>query len=241
MEYGIQLYSVRDLAKQNFEEALRTVASLGYRYVEFAGFFGHSAEEVRAMLARYGLAVSGAHVGCGELAKDQIEETLAYHKAIGNNSLIIPWSNVSTRENLDALIDCINYAKPILDAAGITLGYHNHDFELVSTSFGVVPFDELEARTEVSFEIDTYWAYAAGLDPIALLERLGDRVSVIHLKDGLAGGEGRALGEGTAPVLAVREYARDHGLLAVVESEDCNPTGAEEIARCMKFLKSLEE
>lgn len=241
MKYGIQLYSVRDLAEESLEKALCAVASMGYQYVEFAGFFGHSAREVKAMLARYGLSVSGAHVGVGELARDQIAQTVAYHTALGNKSLIIPAADYSTREKLDALISLINEATPVLAHSGITLGYHNHAGELLPTAYGALPLGELETRTEVSFEIDTYWAYVAGLDPVALLCRLGDRVRVIHLKDGLASGEGRALGEGTAPVLAVREYAIENGLLTVVESEDCNPTGTEEVARCMKYLKSREE
>ena len=67
MEYGIQMYSVRDLTKDDLAGALRAVAEIGYKFVEFAGFFGHSAEEVRAMLDENGLEVSGTHTGVGEL------------------------------------------------------------------------------------------------------------------------------------------------------------------------------
>ena len=83
MEYGIQLYSVRDLTEKNLDDALRQVSALGYRFVEFAGFFGHSAEDVRAMLEKYNLTVSGTHTGWQEIA-ERFEKTVAYHKAIGN-------------------------------------------------------------------------------------------------------------------------------------------------------------
>ena len=63
MKYGLQLYSVRDVTEKNLAEALRAVADLGYASVEFAGFFGHSAEEVKRLLAQNGLAVNGAHLG----------------------------------------------------------------------------------------------------------------------------------------------------------------------------------
>lgn len=240
MEYGLQLYSVRDLTEQDFEGALREVARLGYKFVEFAGFFGYSAKEVREMLDRYGLKVSGAHTGLGELTLDKLEETIAYHKALGNTSIIIPWWDFPTSEKLEELITALNEIQPRLAAEGIRLGYHNHAQEFRPMSCGGCAFDALAARTAVEFEIDTYWAYAAGVDPIALLERLGDRARVIHLKDGLADGSGRALGEGTAPVEAVRAYAIEKGLAMVVESETCDPSGIEEVGRCIRYLNALE-
>ncbi|MBR2621357.1 MAG: sugar phosphate isomerase/epimerase [Clostridia bacterium] len=240
MEYGLQLYSVRDITGQDLEGALAKVAALGYRFVEFAGFFGHSADKVKAMLDTYGLSVSGTHTGWQELTADRIDETIAYHKSIGNKNIIIPGADLSTREKLDDLINLINEAQPKLAAAGIALGYHNHSHEFIETGYGALIHKELEERTQVEFEIDTYWAYVAGLDPIALLERLGDRVRVIHLKDGFADGHGMALGEGTAPVVAVRDYAIAHGLAMVVESETCQPTGIEEVARCMAYLNKLD-
>ena len=240
MEYGLQLYSVRDITGEDLEGALAKVAALGYRFVEFAGFFGHSADKVKAMLDTYGLTVSGTHTGWQELTADRIDETIAYHKTIGNKNIIIPGADLSTREKLDDLVALINEAQPKLAAAGIALGYHNHSHEFIETAYGAHIHKELEERTQVEFEIDTYWAYVAGLDPIALLERLGDRVCVIHLKDGYSDGHGMALGEGTAPVAAVRDYAIAHGLTMVVESETCQPTGIEEVGRCMAYLNKLD-
>lgn len=240
MDYGLQMYSVRDMTQNDLAAALKQVAALGYRFVEFAGFFGHSAAEVRAMLEENGLQVSGTHTGCGELTADKIDETIAYHKEIGNTNIIIPGADFSTKEKLDWVVDLINEAQPKLAAAGIALGYHNHSHEFIKNGYGVYIHKELETRTNVEFEIDTYWAYVAGEDPIAVLERLKDRVRVIHLKDGFADGKGKALGEGTAPVKAVRAYAIENGLRMVVESETCDPTGIEEVGRCIRYLKSLE-
>lgn len=239
-EYGIQMYSVRDLAREHLEEALRGVAELGYRYVEFAGFFGHSAEDVRVMLDHYGLKVSGTHTGWQELTPDHFRETVAYHHAIGNANIIIPGADLSTREKLEDLIRLIREVQPLLREEGISLGYHNHSHEFLPTEYGAWIHRELEERTDVEFEIDTYWAYVAGQDPVALLERLADRVRVLHLKDGTADGHGLALGEGTAPVVAVREYAIAHSLRMVVESETCQPTGMQEIGRCIRYLRGLE-
>ncbi len=240
MEYGLQMYSVRDITETDLAGALCQVAALGYKFVEFAGFFGHSAADVRRMLDENGLAVSGTHTGIGELAPDTIDETIAYHKAIGNKNIIIPAADYSTPEKLDLLIDRLNAVQPKLAAAGITLGYHNHAGEFKPTEYGALVHKELETRTHVEFEIDTYWVYAAGLDPIEVLESLKNRVRVIHVKDGLADHTGKALGEGTAPVEQVLAYAKANGLCMVVESEGLDPTGIEEVGRCMTYLKGLD-
>ena len=82
--------------------------------------------------------------------------------------------------------------------------------------------------------------FNAGIDPLAVLRRLGARVDLIHLKDGLKGGIGKSLGQGEAPVLAVRNAALAMGLPMVVESEGLDPTGLEEVKRCIEFLKENE-
>lgn len=240
IEYGLQMYSVRDMAENDLEGALRQVAELGYSFVEFAGFFGHTAKDVSQMLDTYGLRVSGTHTGWVELMPDRLAQTIAYHKELGNTNIIIPSADMSTPEKLDAFIDLVNDVQPKLAAEGISLGYHNHDGEFRPNEFGVITHTELEKRTKVDFEIDTYWVYAAGRNPIEELERLKSRVHVIHLKDGFADRRGMALGEGTAPVAAVREYAINNGLCMVVESETCQPTGIEEVGRCIRYLRGKE-
>ena len=135
VEYGIQMYSVRDLAQNDLEAALKGVAELGYSFVEFAGFFGHPAEQVASWLKRYGLRVSGTHSGVNELAPDVIADTIAYHKTIGNRDFIIPGFDMSTREKLDAVIDTINYAQPILAENGMRLSFHNHSREFIKMDY----------------------------------------------------------------------------------------------------------
>ena len=72
------------------------------------------------------------------------------------------------------------------------------------------------------------------------MKKFRDRIPVIHLKDGLKGGHGKALGEGTAPVKAVRDLAVKYGMEIVVESETCDPTGPEEVIRCMNYLRTID-
>lgn len=238
--YGIQLYSVRDAMKEDMAAALKKIAELGYTSVEFAGFFGKSAEDVKAMLEEYGLSVSGTHSPFADLRPSTIMETIAYHKAIGNTDYIVPGADLSTLDKIIDFCNVMNYAQPILAAEGIRLGYHNHSHEFKIQPYGSTIHAEIERRTNVHFEIDTFWTFNAELDSISVLERLAHRIHVIHLKDGRRGGYGIPLGQGDAPVADVVRYAETHGLAMVVESETLNPNGMAEAEACINYLKSLE-
>ena len=238
--YGLQLYSVRDAAKENFANAVEAVAKIGYKYVEPAGFFGHTAEDVKAIFDANGVICSGTHSPWQDLTPTKIMDTVKYHKTIGNPYYIVPGADLNSLENIEIFCNVMNYAQPILAAEGIKLGYHNHSHEFKVMPWGSTIHAELERRTNVKFEIDTYWIFNAELDPITVLERLKGRVDVIHLKDGFLGGKGMALGEGAAPVAAVRKYAIENGLRMVVESETLQPTGIEEVTRCFNYLTKLD-
>lgn len=239
MNYGLQLFSVRDITKDDMEGALREVAAMGYEFVEFAGFMGHPAQQVKAWLDQYGLRASGTHTGLAALTDDVLDETIAYHKAIGCKNIIVPYEKLETKEAVDAVVDRLNQLQPRLAAEGITLHYHNHDHEFKPNQDGVIAEEEFLNRTRINLEVDTYWVFAAGKDPVEFLNQHKDRISVIHLKDGVGGHEGKSLGLGKAPVKEVRETALALGMEMVVESEGLEPTGLEEVKRCIDFLKTL--
>ena len=238
--YGLQLYSVRDAMEENVAQTLKRVAEMGYKYVEFAGFFDHSAEDIRAMLDEAGLACSGSHSNWRDLRPTKIMETIAYHKAIGNPYYIVPGADLSSLEKIEDFCNVMNFAKPILAAEGIRLAYHNHAHEFEMKPWGSTIHRELERRLDLDFEIDTYWAFKAGVDPVALMDRLKHRLRVIHLKDGLADGTGKPLGMGEAPLARVISYAEEHGFTMVVESETITPSGLEEAEICMNYLKEIK-
>lgn len=248
IKYGLQLYSLRDMTDADLEGAIKGAAELGYHYMEFAGFKGHPAETVKGWLDKYGVEVSSTHTSIKLLTPETIQETIDYHKAIGCDYLIIPWIDCSSAESLQAAIDTMNYAQPILAEAGITLAFHNHSTEFIKTSYGVIPHEELQKKTSVEFQIDTFWAFNAGLDPVKVITELRDRVRMIHLKDGIPAchtednkAKGKSVGSGEAPVDAVRAAALDMGMKIVIESEGCDPTGLEEVGRCITYLRSLEK
>lgn len=253
IEYGVQMYSVRDVAKNSLYEALCNVAKLGYRYVEFAGFFNNSAETVKQWLDELGLICSSTHTSLDALTPELFDQTVAYHKTIGCDTIIVPGASWSKEESLAENLALLSDLQKKLAAHGITLGYHNHSKEFVQTPYGKIIEQELLEHTQIELEIDTFWAFNAGVDPVVFLEAHKDRIHVIHLKDGFPTApenrnyehthenvHGCALGEGKAPVAKVREWAIRNGVRMVVESEGLDPTGPEEVGRCMQYLRSLE-
>ena len=244
MTYGVQLYSVRDAVKElGMRETLRRVAEIGYKSVELAGMGDLTARELLDALNENGLSVDGAHIGIKDLSPERLEATMADMKTIGNRRIIIPAAKVNNRENMDILLEKLAYAAPILQKEGFSIGFHNHAVEFEPNEDGIVPLRELEARTELFWELDTYWAFHAGVDPLAEMERMGDRLHLIHLKDGipaLGNASGRPLGMGEAPVEAVWRKALQMQLPIVVESETLTPDGLTEIRQCFDFLRALE-
>ncbi|MDR2514545.1 MAG: sugar phosphate isomerase/epimerase [Christensenellaceae bacterium] len=239
MDYGLQMYSVRDITKEDLPGALEKVAKLGYTLIEFAGFFGHSAQDVVTMLGKNNVKLSGTHTMITELLNDY-EGTLAFHKAIGNKNYIIPSHDLSTKEKLDQFIVDVNRIQPKLAAEGIRLAYHNHAQEFRPNQDGIIVYPELISRSKIHFEIDTFWAFVGEQDPVALMEQLKDRLVFIHIKDGSKEGKGTPLGLGEAPVTAVYAKAKALGVPMVVESETLTPDGLTEAKICIEFLKAQE-
>ncbi len=249
MDYSIQLYSCRDAMAQDMEGTLKRIAEIGYTMVETAGFFNHTAEEFRAMIDNYGLKVSSTHTGWQALNEENYAETVRFHKVIGTRDVIIPnFGFGENREQLDSFIKFVNEVQPKLEADGMRLSYHNHSGEFIPTRYGAMVEEELAEKTNVNFEIDTFWAFNAGLDPVATLEKYKDRLHFIHIKDGFKGSDntssaakGMPLGMGEAPVPAVYAKALELGIQMVVESETQKPDGLTEADICFKYLKTLEK
>ena len=159
-----------------------------------------------------------------EIAFD-FEKTVEYHKEIGNENIIIPGADLSDSKKLDDFINVINEFGTKLAEHGINLHYHNHSFEFQPNKDGQIVHEEMQRRPTYFFQIDTYWAYHAGLDPVELISALPTACASSTSKTATQKGEGFALGEGTAPVKAVRQAAIELGMTIVVESETLNPDG----------------
>lgn len=189
---GLQLYTVRSAMQRDVEATLRAVAQIGYREVEFAGYFGRTPAALRTLLADICLRPASTHVGF-----DDFERAAHDAAELGCDWIVIPWTDADQRNSLDALhrtADRLNECARVARDAGLRFAYHNHDFEFRPVE-GRLPFDVLLERTDprlVEFELDLYWVHKAGGD-IAHWLATG-RVSMVHVKDW-----------GPAPDLAMRD------------------------------------
>lgn len=234
------MFSVRDSAKNDMKATLEKVSALGYTGVEFAGVFDNSASDVRKWLDEYKLDAFSAHIGFSILDND-FEGTVNYYKEIGTQYFVIPSAPYITKNDLDTSIDKINKYQEMLERHRIPLAYHNHNREYFPNENGQIPHNEIEKRTNVDFELDTFWTLCGGLDSISEMERLKDRIKIIHLKDGFVEKNiSVAIGEGNAPIKLIINKAVNLGFKMIVESEGLNPDGLSEVERCIRYLHTLD-
>ena len=167
---------------------------------------------------------------------------MKYHKTIGNTNIIIPGHDLSCQSKIDEFVEKVNRYQPLLEKEGISLGYHNHSHEFIPNDDGSEIHEQLVYRTNLNIEIDTFWYFnATHRSAVGIMERLKNRIRVIHIKDGFIGGEGKPLGYGEAPVAEVYAKAAEMGVLMVVESESLKPDGLTEARQCIEFLRSQEK
>ncbi len=182
---GLQLYTVRHQMEKDLEGTIARVAATGYREVEFAGYFGKSPRDVRALLDHHGLSSPSSHVS---LAPDQWRAALDAAPVVGHRYLVIAWIPAEERHTLDDYkrwAERLNRAATEAKAAGLQLAYHNHDFEFVPLD-GKLPYDVLLTETDpklVQLEMDLYWIVKGGQDPLAYFARWPGRFPMVHVKD----------------------------------------------------------
>ena len=239
-QVALELYTVRDETQRDFAGTLRRVAQMGYPGVEFAGYGGLSEQEMAALLAETGLKVPGTHVGLDALSGEQLEASIRYCRAINCPLMVLPWlaQEWRTLDGIRALAPRLNAIGQRCRDAGIQFGYHNHDFEFASME-GQTLLDHLLAITDphlVKMEVDVYWAAYAGHDPLALLDRLGERVALIHFKDMAADRSMTEVGKGILDMQGITAFAQQHNLWAAVEHDHPTRPSLESARLSLEFF-----
>ncbi|GHO47501.1 sugar phosphate isomerase/epimerase family protein [Ktedonospora formicarum] len=245
---ALQLYTVRDETARDFAGTLRRVSELGYPAVEFADYGGLSIPQMQALLAETGLQALSSHISLESL-EQRFEQETAYALAIGCPTLIVPWlpPHQRTTEALTMLAGTLNHLGRKARACGLTLGYHNHDFEFapISDKNPTLVLDYLIEQTDpasVSFELDTYWAAFAGVDPVEYLQRHAGRVTLVHVKDMTPERTFTEVGAGILPIAEIVAAARTSGVQGfLVENDQPRIPSLESAKRSLQFLRMLPE
>ncbi len=221
---ALQLYTVRDETAKNFIGTLRAVADIGYHGVEFAGYGDLDAKKLAGILSEYGMKTVGSHVGLALLEKD-IDREIAYCLEIGSPYLIVPSIDKNLllqAESFKKFTDLLNNYGQRCQARGLTLAYHNHDFEFGKID-GQTVWERMIAATDpalVKFELDTYWAAFAGENPINLIRKHSGRIATLHLKDMTPERTFTEVGSGTLDIAGFIEAGQAAGATAYIVEND---------------------
>jgi sugar phosphate isomerase/epimerase len=200
---ALQLYSVREDCARDLEGTLKAVADMGYEGVEFAGYHGRSAEELREMLDELGLRVAGTHVGIETFMGRELDRSIEFNRTLGNQFLIVPSLPEERRKSKASWLKA---AKQLNDVAmklkpeGMRTGYHNHAVEFQPLE-GELPWDTVfgAALPEVVMQLDAGNAMLGGVSVegvLEILKRYPGRATTVHLKAFSSVNENALIGEG---------------------------------------------
>ncbi len=184
---GVQLYTVRDQMKADFDGTIAKVAQIGYKEVEFAGYFGRTGQQVRAACDKNGLAAVSTHVQYDEL-DDKFPSVIETSKTIAMKYIVCPWIPEELRKSPDIwkkAAEKFNHCGEQSKKAGMQFAYHNHWFEFLPVD-GKLPYDELLKECDanlVKMEMDLCWITAAGADPLKYFNLHPGRFPLVHVKD----------------------------------------------------------
>lgn len=241
MSYSLQLYTLRNAIAEDLPGTIKKVSAIGFTQVEPYNFVA-TAAELGAALAENGLTAPTGHAPL--LSQDQ-DQIFAAAKDLGITTVIDPYlpaEHWQEAGDIQSTAAKLNAAAKKGAEYGIRVGYHNHAWELESSVEGQTALEYFAGLldTEVVLEVDTYWAAVGGQDPAALLERLGDRVRFIHIKDGPMTTDTKAqlpAGQGKLPVWEVIGAA--HALeVGVVEFDDYSGDIFDGIAQSLAYLNA---
>ncbi len=187
-EFGLQLWSIRDsfTNEADTREAFKKMAAMGYTQAQTAGTYDYISPERFAELAHeFGIDLFSTHYDYKRICED-IEGTVAYHKAIGAKYIGVGGYDMKTKEDVVEFINKYNELAKIYAKHGFKLTYHNHSFEFTRIDGEKTIYDYLMEGFDsenISFCLDSFWAQYAGVNVCGLIERLSGRVDILHLKD----------------------------------------------------------
>jgi sugar phosphate isomerase/epimerase len=192
---GVQLYSVRDALAKDFEGTLAKVAKIGYKEVEFAGYFAHipefdpSPKRTREILDADGLAAPSTHVPYSALSPENWPRVIEASKVLGHDYIVNPSVDREVLKQPDGwkrAAETFNRAGEQSAKSGIQFAYHNHVEEFKPTADGKLPYDILLTESDPKFvkmEMDLGWAHEAKVDPLAYFAKYPGRFPLVHVKD----------------------------------------------------------
>ena len=242
---GLQLYSIRNDCEKDLPGSLSQVAEMSYDGVEFAGYYGHSAEDVRKMLDDTGLVCCGGHFKLDAFLGDEFDKTVAFNKTLGNRFLVTASLPAEYRADLDGWKRAADLFNEVAErAAGVDMrvGYHNHHIEFEEID-GTLPWDVFfsNTRDDVVMQIDTGNARDGGCDPAPFIERYPGRATTVHLKEWSDAENGSVVGDGKEDWPTIFRLSETVGGTEwyIVEQETYPVPPMESVQQCIDNLRAM--
>ena len=248
--FALQVYSVREYASKDMRGTLKEIAKMGYKGVEFAGYYGNEAKDVRKWLDEAGLQAISTHLSVPSLLEGQFDETAEFEKTLGNKRLIVA-SGLSASCATDAgnqmtayLFNEIAYKAA---KVGMQIGFHAH-FNDFSDVNGKTAWELFFSRTreDIIAQMDVGNCMHGGADPYDLVAKLPGRGKLMHVKAENEPGKGGATVGSAGDIVDWKrmfEIAETKGGIEwyIVEQEDCREGSnlMEACAECFENLKKM--
>ena len=240
---ALQLYSVRDEMEKDVVGTLKKVADIGYKGVEFAGFWNLSATQLKKALDDFGLTAVGSHTDI-KLLSGNLDEVVEYNLTIGNKYVVCPFNRYESKKDYIEASKLYNEIGEKLRAGGLKFLYHNHDFELkkYDGEYGLDILFKGVKTGNMEAEIDSGWVFYAGVDPVAYVKSYTGRCPLIHIKDftSIDGRNYTEIGKGIVDVKAIAEAAADAGTKwLIVEQDETSIPTLESVRISFENLKKI--
>ncbi|MCL2099649.1 MAG: sugar phosphate isomerase/epimerase [Oscillospiraceae bacterium] len=243
MKIGLQIYTLRDIISEGYEKILKETAEIGYKGVEMT-YSPDDGELVAGLLKKYGLVCTGAHISIDELENNP-QRAAGFLDKMGSKHMIIPWIDGKLIDTEEAAVKtALRMEEGAKKAAshGYILSFHNHTIEF-EKKFGEKTVMDIfyERAPSLKFEIDCGWAFAGGADVCAVLDKFGERVSFIHIKDVDENKTPTEVGSGRVDMGAVIKTASKYGVeWGVVEQDTCtNYKPLEAVKISFDYIKTI--
>jgi sugar phosphate isomerase/epimerase len=241
VKISVQCFTLRKEFEKDVKASFARLRDIGFRFVELAGLYGRSAGEIRSILDKSGLKISGSHVGLDRLEND-LEGLAEECRILGTKDVIVPWVGEDRyKDGWDRFAQSLTPYLDKLDEKGLRFSYHNHAFEFAYQGDrpGLdVFFDAADPRLKA--QLDLYWCHRGGQDPAAFVRKLKGRIVSVHLKDG----HGTDLphvppGQGVLDWDAILAACEFSGVeVGTIEYDECEGSPFEAVAESLAFFRS---
>lgn len=241
---GLQLYTVRDECEKDFLGTLKKVAEIGYKGLEFCGYYDIKAAELREYIDKLGLKALCAHVPLSDMLEN-FEREIEYAKILGMKTISLPWLPEEYRKDRDAYLKTavlLGQLEEKCSAEGIGLCYHNHDFEFETINNKYVLDIFIDKVPNLMLELDTFWTSFAGPDTLEYMKKNSSKLQYIHLKD--MSREDKTefveVGEGCLDIASYVKTAVEIGVVwAFVEQDRCRRPSLESVKISYENLQRM--